>query len=365
MFTEQDKYGNNLTRRSLLVGGVALACPNIIRAQEEKILEFSLPQTDSKKDFLNEFSKLYRVKVRYNYYNSFDNLLVQIYKNEVKVDVILSNSFEASIMFRHKKLQPIPKNQIKTLKQLVESAQSPNMIAGVAFDEGRDYTFVLGHTFANVIYNKTKFQTPPTGLAELFPKAPVNYNLAWTSNGKHVVRLASKLLGYGFNNTFKKSYDIVLQTLLASSKFVSKFSDGMNDDLIANNFADVGMSYTTSSLARLHDIPNMGMVLPQNGNIIGEAVLYIPSISQNQVAVHSLYDFLSNPVINKTMVESAYLATPYNEVYKLTSTAYRTNPFIFPKNANKNTDEPYLDLGDEINKYIWEIWKQTIKSRTT
>ncbi len=344
-----------------VAGSLMLSAPYILRAVGDEILNFALPQTDSKKEFLNEFSSLYKVKVRYIYYNSFDNFLAQVYKGGSDVDVILSNSFEASILYRHKKLLKIPYAKVQNLQNI---SHIKNAITTAAtYDENYDYNYVLGHTYANLIYRKSVFPQQPPDWGELFPTKPSKVRVAWTSNGKHTVRLASKFLGYGFNNTYKKSLDIVRDLLITSVNFVSNFSEGMNDDLVLNDFADIGMSYTASSLPRLITTKDFANTIPLTGTAMGEAVLVIPTISKNEGAVISLFEFLSTPLINKTMVESSYMATPYPEILKLTSLPYQSNPYIFPKNIDKKLIEPYLDLGDDVNKYIWEIWKQVIKSR--
>jgi len=297
--------------------------------KEKSLNIFTFPQLIDP-EYVREFEQKTGIKLRFNYYENNNELLIKMRKTKGRgYDIIIPAGYAVEILKKEGLLKPYDKSKLHFLDTIDKK------FLRKYFDPSNDYsipyiweTYKLG---INKNFYKDKYPEPSWKLAfdqKVAPKCIVMGN-----NPREVILLAAFYLFGSIDNLDDNKIKKIKELLLKQKKWVEVYADLRADFLLSSGTCPlaVGVSGEIWQAARFDE--DLDFLIPKEGTFL---VLYNFAMSAKTKKEDSIYEFLN------------YLYSP--KVMEHHADKYS----IFPVTTN-------VALGDYFVKSIDRIWKESKK----
>ncbi len=349
----------NLMQSMLGLGVLGISLPKISLSQAKSVgkLQPFVPQASGQKEYFQHFIDSYGVDLEFKYFTNYYDATQQIINGQVECDLFVCAYKEGARLRKYNKILPLDFAKLPNY-QLINTS-----IIGEYDETEKNYIVSIGKLYNGLAYNKQDFPIPPSSWGVIFDKAKPNQSIGWLNeDNTQIIQLACLYLGFGYN-TANKNHLKIVRDLLLQCKSQNKVNIGQNNiELLSEKKISAFDTVTTTYFQNTKKNPQMGFVFPKEGIFQDEAVFVIPNNSKNIAGAYAMINYLNIPLVAKTLAESSFTSTPFEHIRRLTSTAYQTNKYLFPKQDKFLKIENSLYSDEDALAQKLQIWQEITKT---
>lgn len=341
------------SRRRFLKGSLAVAVsapmlPRLARAQQRQVNVYNW-DTYIGPNTLDNFSAATGIDVRYDLYADNSELFARFREGNPGYDVIFPTNDYAERMILAEIIRPLDKALIPNFSNLMprfrDSAYDPDRMHTVPYFWG---TVGLG-------YRRSALAGAPQTWGIIYDQsAPHAGRISWLSEASDVIHPALKYLGYSLNTTDEAAIEEAIQLLIRSKDNIRSIAGDNGQDLLLSGEVDLALEYNGDVLQVMEEDDDLSFLTPQEGTILWEDSLAIPTGAPHPEAAHEFINYILQADVHAAIAEFVYYALPNAAARQLMSEAYLSNPAIFPPEDVLDRSEVALYLGEEVNRMMNE-----------
>jgi spermidine/putrescine transport system substrate-binding protein len=311
-------------------------------------------------DLLKKFEEEYNCKVIYDTYNSNENMLTKLLTTKSSYDIVVPSGDHVAIMAQKGLLEPINVSKLKNYKNLdgtiLEKAKS--------FDPDNKYSIPYFWGTTGLIYNKKNvpFSIIESNswniLSDPFFKG--KNKVTMLDDAREVIGSALILSGHNPNDTSDEALKDAESILQIWDENVSQYDSDSFKNEIQDGTTWLAHSYNGDALQIMESNPDVGFILPKEGNSLWIDSIVIPKYSENKELAYKFIDFILDAENGKVNAEYVQYATPNKASLNLLSDEIKNNPLIYPNQAYLSLCTMIQNIGNDVLK-IDRIWQKIRK----
>lgn len=311
--------------------------------------EYISDGSDGLVDIIAEFEKLTGIKVYYTNFATNEELYAKLKSGAASYDLIVPSDYMIGRMIKEDMLLPLDYDNIPNAKYMSQGFMNPN------YDPGSVYSLPYAWNTVAIIYNTEMVEEEPESWGILWDEKYAGQILMF-NNSRDAFGVALKYLGYSLNTEDPGELREAAELLKEQKPLVQAYVMDQIFDKMENDEAAIATYYTGDSL--LIDNENIAISIPKEGTNKFVDAICIPKTAKNKLAAEMLINFLNEPVINAQNTEYIGYGTANLGAYCLLDEELRNSPILYPSQEILDNSEMFLNLSDEANLMLDELWTE-------
>lgn len=315
--------------------------------------EYISDGTDGTLDTIQEFEEKFDVNVVYDMFSTNEEMYTKLKSGSVSYDVIIPSDYMISRMIKEDMLEKLDKENIPNSQYIMEKFRVTD------YDPTGEYSIPYTWGTVGLIYNSTMVEEAPDSWNALWDERYKD-NILMFSNSRDAFGIAEKLLGYSQNSTdegeIRASADLlkqqkdVLQTYVMDEIF----------DKMEIGEAAVAPYYAGDAVTMISENPDLCFVIPKEGSNVFIDAMCIPKGTANKELAEQFINFMCETDIGVANIEKICYSTPLSNVYDALPDEVKNNPIIYPSDEVLANCESFINLPDDINLLMQDLWNEII-----
>lgn len=314
---------------------------------------------DGTLDLNAEFTKLTGIKVNYSTYATNEELYAKLRAGAASYDVIIPSDYMVSRMIKEDMLLPIDMENVPNYKFIMEKFKTSR------YDPTSEYSVPYSWGTVGIVYNSEL-----TDLSE----DEINWDVFWNSdyadnvlmfdNPRDAFAIAQSYLGISLNTEDKRELRAAADKLKEQKQYVQAYVMDEIFDKMGAGEAAFAPYYAGDALTMMEDNDSLGFVLPKNGTNLFVDAMCIPKCAKQKQAAEMYINFMCEPEAALAVCEFLGYSTPNSGAFELLDEDTKNNEIAYPSDEFLNERcETFLNLSDETNKYMQDLWTEIKSSR--
>lgn len=297
-------------------------------------------------DYLDEelvqrFEQQYGAEVIQVLYSSEEDRTEKLVaSNGAGYDLILTSGIDLASYVKRGWLAAINEEKFPRLKYLDPTLRE-------AFPDAKTYAIPYFWGTLGIVYRSDLVQTPITSWNQLFnPTAALQGRISMLDDGRDLISMGLKALGYSANSTDKSHLKTVESLLLAQKPFVKSYLSltlDASSPLVSGEIV-ASMAYNGDALMVKEHNANLTYVLPDEGSNIWIDYLTIGARARDPELAYMFLNFINEPKNAAQLAQFVHYATPNKEAEKLLSASFLSDASIYPAKNTLEKSEFYKPL---------------------
>ena len=318
--------------------------------------EFISNGTDGTLNVNNKFTEETGIKVNYKTFQNNEELFAKISGGGADYDVIIPSDYMISRLIEKNMLSKINFENIPNYKFILPQFKNLN------FDPKNEYSVPYMWGVIGIFYNKNEV------------KEKINWDILWNEkyknkilmfdNARDAFAISLLRMGESINTTDKNIWRKAADELIIQKSLVQAYVMDQIFDKMDNAEAVLAPYYAGDAAAMIKNNPNIGFVIPEEGTNRFVDSMCIPRNSKNKELAEKYINFMCRQDIALANVKKTGYSTPHLEAYNLLDNETKNNPIFYPDENVIKKSQIFINLPDDINKYIDELWVE-VKSGGT
>lgn len=303
-----------------------------------------------------KFTEETGIKVNYKTFQNNEELFAKISGGGADYDVIIPSDYMISRLIEKNMLAKINFENIPNYKFILPQFKNLN------FDPKNEYSVPYMWGVIGIFYNKNEV------------KEKINWDILWNEKYKNKILMfdnardsfAISLLriGESINTTDKNIWRKAADELIIQKPLVQAYVMDQIFDKMDNAEAVLAPYYAGDAAAMIKSNPNIGFVIPEEGTNRFIDSMCIPKNSKNKELAEKYINFMCRTDIALANVKKTGYSTPHSEAYNLLDEEIKNSPIFYPDKNTIEKSQIFINLPEDINKYIDELWVE-VKSGGT
>jgi spermidine/putrescine transport system substrate-binding protein len=303
---------------------------------------------------LDDFATASGATVNMSLFATNDELFARLRAGNPGFDVIVPSNEFVTRMSQAQMIQELDRTLIPNFTNLAPEFQD------APFDPGRRYSVPYTWLTLGIGYRKTAMPAGfvPNSWRYLFDSAQFSQRIAVLSESADLIRLCAKYQGISLNNIPDANLTSIEQMLIRQKPHIKAFHEDDGQDLLVSGEVDLVLEYCgdIAQVITEHGDTEYGWVIPNEGTLINQDCLAIPTGAPNVADAHAFINYLLDAEAEKKIIEEIQYPTPNAAARALMPESYRDNPVIFPPADILARSEYGAFEGDERARLYEEIF---------
>lgn len=341
---------------TLMVGGVAYLGISLSETKDKSITVYNWGEYMDP-DVIDLFEEETGISVIYEEFETNEIMYPKLKAGGVSYDVVCPSDYMIQRMINEDMLAPLNFDNIPNYKYIGKSY----LESAKQFDPENKYSVPYCWGTVGILYNKTMVSEPVTSWSILWDEKYKN-NILMQDSVRDSLGITLKLLGYSLNSTNKEELEEAKNLLLEQKPLVQAYViDQVRDKMIGNEAA-LGIIYSGEAIYTQRENSDLEYVVPDEGSNLWIDSWVIPKTAKNKEGAEAFLDFICRPDIAKMNFDYITYSTPNEGAKALSDKELQENQIAFPDDSILKRCETFSFLGDEMDAYYIDLWKQ-IKSK--
>lgn len=308
-------------------------------------------------DVITMFEKETGINVIYEEFETNEIMYPKVKTGAIQYDVVCPSDYMIQRMAQEDLLAEIDFNNVPNIKYI----GSTYMETSTQFDPDNKYSVPYTWGTVGILYNKTLVDDPVTSWNILWNEKYAN-NILMQDSVRDAFAIALILQGKSVNSTDKKALLAARDLLIKQKPLVQAYViDQVRDQMIGGEAA-LGVIYSGEAIFTQRENPDLEYVIPDEGSNIFLDSWVIPKNAKNKKGAEVFLNFLCRPDIAKMNFDYITYSTPNEGAKELLDEDIRNNTIAFPDEHELKRCETYSYLGDDLDAYYNNLWKE-VKSK--
>jgi spermidine/putrescine transport system substrate-binding protein len=299
-------------------------------------------------DTVPNFEREFGVKVRYDTYESNEEMVAKLQAGATGYDIVVPSSYIVPLMVATNLLAPLRRKYLTNFGNL-----SP-IFQNLESDPGNRYTVPWQWGTSGIAYRTDKVKTPVESWA-VFQEAQYAGKMTMMDDGREVIGSQLRYRGHSLNSSDSNQLaQAKTDAISAKRQLRAYISAPVKAQLIAGDVWIAQLWNGDTAQARMEQ-PKLRYVVPREGCTIWADSLCIPRNAPNKRAAHEWMNYVLRPEVGAALSQATGYGTPNAAAARLMK-----SPVPYPTDAELKRLEYQVDLGE--NSAVWDqIWTE-IKS---
>jgi len=351
----KDNLPRRTTRRSFLAATGAVAAgitltPKFGWGAEEKKLNFYNWDTYIGETTLADFKAASGIEVAMDLYADNDELFAKLRAGNPGYDVIVPTNDFIERMITANMLVPLDHAKIPNLANISKPFLNPH------FDPGRKYSMPYMWGTVGIGYRKSRVDGVPSSWKHLYDSDRYSGRIAMLGAAATVLQVGCKYMGWPLNESDPAKLEQVAEMLIRQKRHIKVFAPDNGQDLLLSGEVDLAMEWNGDLLQVMAEDSDLSYVVPDEGGLLWEDALAIPTGAPHPGNAHAFINFLLDAEVGAKIADFIQYATPNAAAKALMSQEYTGNPAIFPSDDVIARCEPAVYQGAEYTQLIDRLW---------
>ncbi|MEQ1707952.1 MAG: spermidine/putrescine ABC transporter substrate-binding protein [Terricaulis sp.] len=301
---------------------------------------------------LADFQAATGVRVEMSLFANNDELFARLRAGNPGYDVIVPSNEYVTRMAQAQMIQELDHSKIPNKANLLPDFQD------AAYDPGRRFSMPYAWTALGIGYRKSAVDGVPNSWRWVFDSNRHAGKIALIAESADLIRLAAKYKGHSVNGIPDAMLSEIEQMLIRQKPHVKAFHEDDGQDLLVSGEVDLVIEYNgdIAQIMAAEGGDQFGFVIPQEGTLLNNDCLCIPTGAPNPDDAHALINYILDGEAGKHISETILYPTPNGAARALMPESYRANPVIFPPADVMASCEYGAFEGDERSRLYEEIF---------
>jgi spermidine/putrescine transport system substrate-binding protein len=177
-------------------------------------------------------------------------------------------------------------------------------------------------------------------------------------NSRDAFGIALKKLGYSLNTTDEGELEKAADELKRQKDVLQGYYMDEIFNKMGNGEAYIAPYYAGDALTMIDDNPDLAAVYPVEGTNLFVDSMCIPKGAKNKEAAEKFINFMCEAEIAAANSEFIGYSTPNAAAYELLDEELKSSEIAYPDYEILAKTEMFVNLPDEINKKIDDLWTE-------
>jgi spermidine/putrescine transport system substrate-binding protein len=243
--------------------------------------------------------------------------------------------------------------RISGMENILDKWQDP------VYDSKNVHSVPFSWGTTGLLYNKEAVSGTPEDWDYLWDnQSALARQMTLLDDVRETMGAVLKSLGYSYNSTDPAEIEAAYERLLEIKPALASFmSFGYEDALLGGDLSIV-MAYSVDAIAATLEDERLEYFVPASGSSVWTDTIVVPTSAPNVDAAYEWINFMLEPEVATSAVESLYFATPNAKSLDMLSDELKANEDLFPSEEVLATCEGIAPLDKETNDLFDEYWTQ-------
>lgn len=296
------------------------------------------------------FTKETGIKVNISTYDSNEAMYAKIKLVGKGYDLIVPSSYFVGLMRDQGLLMPLDKKQLPNLKNIGEQ------FINQPFDPENSYSVPYMWGSTSLAVNTELLGTDTVrNLADLW-KPELKGKLLLPNDSREVLGIGLKVLGYPINDTDPVHLEQAFRKLKELIPSVRTFdSDSPKQALLSGEVA-AGVVWNGEAYIANAENPAIAYLYPKEGFSLWLDSFCLPKGAKNITEAHLFLDYILQPKVAAKISSEMGYSSPNAKVSEFLEEEIRTNPIVYPGEADTARGEFLSNLDDATSQLYEQYW---------
>lgn len=282
------------------------------------------------------------VKVKYEAYDSNEQMLAKLEGGSNKYDIIQPSEYVIESLIKRGALEAIELDKVPNLKNL-----SPEFLKQ-PHDMGLKYSVPWMAGTVGIVYNTEVVKEPINGFADVF-QDKYKGKIVVLDDSREIVSWAVAVNGKQLNDLTPETMSATRPLLQKWLPLVAAYDSASPKDKLRSGEVDIGIVWSGEGATLLNeDNKKWAWALPKEGSHMFIDSLAIPKNSPNKEAALAFINYILRPEVSVKITEEFPYLNPNAEAVKMLPEAARTNIASFPPEAARKNLQTFKDLSSDL-----------------
>lgn len=307
---------------------------------------------DDTLDVNEEFYKETGIKVKYTTYPDNESMYAKIASGSANYDVIIPSDYMIAKMIKEDMLAELNFDNIPNFQYIDQQHKNPE------YDPENKFSVPYTWGTVGIFYN-----TKQVDEADV---KSMGWDILWSekyagkilmfSNQRDAFGVAELKLGYSLNTTDENEIKAAAEELKKQKPVVQAWVMDQIFSKMGSGEAAIGPYYAGDGVRIMEDNPDVAFYIPPTGTNKFVDAMCVLKTSKHKDWAEQYINFLCREDIGKANIEYIGYSTPLTNVYDLLDEEIKNDPQYYPGNDILDKSEFYLNLPDETNDLMSDLW---------
>ncbi|WP_013322502.1 ABC transporter substrate-binding protein [Gloeothece verrucosa] len=303
-------------------------------------------------EILSEFEKKFGVKIKYDTFESVDDLYAKLKPGNPGYDLIFPSDYMVTIMRKEGLLEKLNLANIPNVKNL------DSKFLNTPFDPGNQYSLPYQWGTMGLGYNLKATGKELNSWEAIFD-SKYRQRVALMDELRSMLGAVLIYLGYDPNTTNPKEINQAKDYLIKHRDTIAAFAPDTGQVLLDQGQVDVAVEWSGDIFQLMEENPNIRYAIPQEGSIIWIDNIAIAKNAPHKDTAEKFINFLFEPEISAKISNFIKYGSPNKVAIEkgLIHESELKNPNIYPPPEILKKLTYIKDIGDATRLYD-EAWTE-------
>ncbi|MDR1744389.1 MAG: spermidine/putrescine ABC transporter substrate-binding protein [Planctomycetota bacterium] len=302
---------------------------------------------------LREFEEANNCLLEVDYFDSNESMYAKLKAGGGGYDIITPSSYMSAVMRKQDMLMTLDHALLPNLGNMDRNFTRHTE------DPGMAYSVPYTRTVTGIGYNAGRVKKEDLGSWDIFGKNAYAKRMTMLNDMREAIGAALKYLGHSINSTDEGELAEAGKVLMRWKRNLAKFDvDEAKIGLAGGEFLAV-QGYNGDVALIMEESPDVGFYIPKEGSSLASDDFVIAADSPHADLAHAFINYMLEPGVARTNMESIRYYMPNPEAVKLLDPELRDNPAFNVGRDVMDKCEVIRDLGPDNAKYarVWDAVK--------
>ena len=300
------------------------------------------------KDVLKEFEKEFDIKVKYDMFETNEDMYIKLKQGGSSYDVAFPSDYMIERMISEGMLAKIDKENLPNLDKIDKD------FLDLDFDPNNDYSVPYMWGTVGIIYNTTMVDEVVDSWNILWDKKYAD-EIFMLNSQRDTIAVALKKLGFSMNTRDIDELEKAKEALIEQRPLVSAYlGDDIKGAMISGEAA-LAVVWSGDAVYMMRENPDLNYILPKEGTNKWFDNMVIPKDTKNKDAAERFINFMSRPDIAAKNTDYIGYSTPIPEAIEMLPDDIKNSDVAYPSQESIKDAEIFKDPSDILGEYdrIW------------
>ncbi|ACK69669.1 extracellular solute-binding protein family 1 [Gloeothece citriformis PCC 7424] len=336
----------------LIIGCTNNNSPNPGNNSQNQILSIYNWSTYINPEILKEFEQKYNIKIKYDTFESNDDLYAKLKPGNPGYDVIFPSDYMVTIMAKEGLLEPLNREKITNIKNIEPKFLNP------PFDPGNQYSLPYQWGTMGLGYNIKATGGEINSWQAVFDKK-YEGRVALVDELRTMLGGVLIYLGYDPNTTNPEEINKAKDYIIEHRDTIAAFAPDTGQLLLDQGEVDIAVEWSGDIFQVMEENPDIRYTIPKEGSVIWVDTVAIAKNSPHKDTAEQFINFLFEPEISAKVSNFIKYGTPNKVAIEkgLINEKELKNPSLYPPTEVFNKLTYIKDVGEATRIYD-EAWTE-------
>ena len=309
-------------------------------------------------DALKEFEKETGITVKYEEYESPEEMYTKYKAGSIAYDVICSSEYMVETLINEGEVLALDYDAMDNYKNL-----DPNILAlSESYDKDHTYSVPYFYGTLGLLYNKSELSASDVSSWDCLWDPTYEDEIIMENSVRDTFAPALISLGYSLNDTDEKHLKEALEILKKqkSDKIVYGYYVDETADAMIGEEAKIALCYSGEAAVAMEENENLAYSVPKEGSNLWIDSWFVPRTCSNQTNALKFLNFACRDDIAQKNFEYVEYSSPILSVSENQDADLKENPAINPDKETVKRCEIYTALSDEATARYSKLWQELL-----